>query len=117
MLIIGTSEQKRNIVEEDIEIRVCDKVVKVSPSEKLLGIVMNGKLTWKEYLYGETWRTKKVDNFKGLIPKLSQRIGLLKQLRSKMIDESFDLIVNGLFMSVVRYCIQYPCIWKCLDNS
>ena len=38
MLIIGTSEQKRNIFEEDIEIRVCEKVVKVSPSEKLLGI-------------------------------------------------------------------------------
>ena len=28
MLIIGTSEQKRNIVEEDIEIRVCVKLLK-----------------------------------------------------------------------------------------
>ena len=64
LLIIGTNEQKRNINEDEIEIKVCDKSVKVSPSEKLLGLVVNGKLTWKEYLYGETWRTKKVDNSK-----------------------------------------------------
>ena len=66
LLIIGTNEQKRNINEDEIEIKVCDKTVKVSPSEKLLGLVVNGKLTWKEYLYGETWRTKKVDNFKAI---------------------------------------------------
>ena len=118
LLIIGTNEQKRNINEDEIEIKVCDKSVKVSPSEKLLGLVVNGKLTWKEYLYGETWRTKKVDNFKGIIPKLSQRIGLLKQLRTKMGNESFNLIVNGLFTSVVRYCIHvFGNVWITAEDN
>ena len=64
---------------------------------------MNGELSWKEYLYGESWRPNPAENFKGLIPKLSQRVGLLKQMRSKMNDEAFNTIANGLFTT---YCIH-----------
>ena len=57
-----------------------------------------------EYLYGETWREK--ENFKGLIPKLSQRIGLLKILNNKKISrENFHMIATGIFTSVLLYCI------------
>ena len=118
LLIIGTKDQKRNLIEDEVEIKVCDKTVKVSPSEKLLGLVVNGELKGKKYLYGETWRNKKADNFKGLIPILSQRIGLLKQLRSKMGDDAFNLIVNGLFMSVVRYCIHvFGNVWITAEDN
>ena len=61
LLIIGTKDQKRNLIEDEVEIKVCDKTVKVSPSEKLLGLVVNGEL--KGYLYGETWRNKKAYNY------------------------------------------------------
>ena len=41
----------------------------------------------------------------GLIPKLSKRVGLLKQLRNKMNDRSFNMISNGIFNSLIIYCL------------
>ena len=65
LLIIGTLEQKRKLLNENIDIHadVCGKIVKVTHSEKLLGLIVNGELSWKDYLYGEIWRPKKCDNF------------------------------------------------------
>ena len=77
-----------------------------SLSEKLLGLIISHDLKWSSYLYGEIWREKKEDNFKGLIPKLSQRIGLLKKIRRKMPEETFRMISSGLFSSLVRYCVE-----------
>lgn len=57
-------------------------------------------------MYGENWREKKEDNFKGLIPKLSQRIGLLKKIRKRMPEDTFKMISLGLFTSLVTYCIE-----------
>ena len=55
---------------EDVNIKVCGESVKVTESEKLLRLVINGEMTRKHYLHGESWRSKKTDNFKGLIPRL-----------------------------------------------
>lgn len=108
LLIIGTAEQKRKLIESNIEINlnVCEENVQVTHSEKLLGLIVNGDLNWKDYIYGESWRPKPSDNFKGLIPKLSQRLGLLKQLKNKMNSKAFSLMASGLFTSLVRYCIH-----------
>ena len=81
-------------------------------SEKLLGLVINGELTWKHYLYGEKWREEKEDNYPGLIPKLVKRVGLLKHLRNKMNDKTFKMISNGIFNSLLLYCISvFGNIW------
>ena len=50
-------------------------------------------------MYGEKWRNKKEDNFVGLIPKLSKRIGLLKRLKKFMTTETFSMVTNGIFNS------------------
>ena len=73
-------------------------------------------MTWKHYLYGEKWRIKKEDNFKGLIPKLIKRVGLLKQLRNKMSNETFNIICNGIFTSSIIYCLPvFGNVW--LNNE
>ena len=81
LMIIGTKELRKKKLSDQIQsILVDGKVVVESKSEKLLGVVMNNTMTWQEHLHGEDWREE--DNFQGLIPQLSQRLGLLRKLSS-----------------------------------
>ena len=60
----------------------------------------------------------KEDNFKGLIPKLVKRVGLLKQLRNKMNDKTFNMIANGIFTSLINYCISvFGNIWLNAEDN
>ena len=107
LLIIGTSQlRKSKLVDKDIKIsiEVCGQIVEETRSEKLLGLVVNNQNTWKEYLYGEQWRMK--DNASGLIPQLSQRVGLLRKIVHLMPRERFNTISQGLFYSKLIYCLQ-----------
>ena len=61
---------------------MCNNHIESSHSEKLLGLVVNEEMTWKDHLYGEQWRDE--ENTPGLIPKLSQRAGLLQQLVNRL---------------------------------
>ena len=103
---MGLRQNLLNIPGIEIKVQVGNNTVKESKSEKLLGLIVSNDLTWKNYLYGETWRPKAADNFKGLIPKLSQRIGLLKQLRKKMSLDKFKMISDRILSSLIIYCIQ-----------
>ena len=106
LLVIGTSQWRRiklaNIPK--LEVEVCGNRVQETESEKLLGLIVNNSLTWKDYLYGENWRTK--DNSQGLLPQLSQRVGLLRRVVHLMPQERFKQISNGLFHSKLVYCLQ-----------
>ena len=70
-----------------------------STSEKLLGVVINNTLTWKNHLYGDA------DN-EGLIPSLAKRVGILKKLRKYIPAHRFSQITSGLFTSKVCYCLN-----------
>ena len=65
---------------------------------------MNNKQTWKDYLYGEQWRDR--GNAPGLIPQLSQRVGLLKRVVHLMPPKRFNTICQGIFYSKMLYCLQ-----------
>ena len=106
LLIIGTSQLKKSKLSNlpDLEIEVCGNRVKESKSEKLLGLVVNNKLSWSDYIHGENWRDE--GNFQGLLPQLSQRVGLLHQVVHLMPRERFRQISNGLFHSKLIYCLQ-----------
>ena len=83
LIVIGTKKLRSNkLFEDDVErklkVEVDGKEVEASFSEKLLGLIVNCELTWKDYLYGESWRSQ--DNFPGLLPQLSQRVGMLARL-------------------------------------
>ena len=73
--------------------------VKASRSEKLLGLVVNDSLTWKNYLHGDE------DN-PGLLQNLSKRIGVLKILRKYLPDGKFRQAVSAIFTSKLIYCMS-----------
>ena len=58
LLIVGTKRLRSSKLVSPIEITVDNMEVTETKSEKLLGIIINNELTWKEHLYGETWRDR-----------------------------------------------------------
>ena len=112
LLIMGTHQQRQKLSNENIDtsIVVCGDRVEETKSEKLLGLVVNNEFTWREYLYGESWRERKEDNFIGLIPKLSKRIWLLKRVKKFMKRDTFEKIADGIF--TYNYCLPvFGNIW------
>ena len=102
LLIVGTKELRRSKLDRrEPSIKVDGKIVKETQSEKLLGVILNNKMTWKEHLYGETWRTEEV-NQQGLIP---QRLGILRKISSVASKEKLSMLAQGLFYSKLSYCL------------
>ena len=92
-----------------MQVTVCGAEIEDTKSEKLLGL--NNQLSWKEYLYGETWRPE--DNARGLIPQLSQRVGILSKIVKTMQPHRFSLFCNELFYSKLLYCLQvFGHVWN-----
>ena len=79
-------------------IQVDGKEIEETDSEKLLGVVINNELTWKNHLYGD-------NENEGLVPQLSKRIGILKKLSSRMSKERLKLFASGMFYSKLSYCL------------
>ena len=85
---------------------MCDDTKKETDSEKLLGVVVNNTLTWKNHLHGDT------ENI-GLIKNLSKRVGILKKLRKFLPNGKFKQIIVGIFTSKLIYCITvWGGIWE-----
>ena len=98
LLVIGTKKLRNQKLTNKLKIKVDGKEIEETESEKLLGVVINGELTWKNHLYGD-------DENEGLIPQLSKRIGILKKLSLKMSKERLKLFVSGIFYSKLSYCL------------
>ena len=101
MMVVATSANRANNIIDtglSLNIEVCNEIVKESESEKLLGLIVNNSATWHHHLYGNQ------DN-PGLLKQLSQRIGILKQVRRFMTDRQFRMVKNGIFTSKLLYCI------------
>ena len=108
LLVIGTKElRKANLIDQNksLEIEVAGHTVKESDSERLLGLVVNNTMTWKNHLYGN------IDN-KGLITKLSQRAGIIQKLSYIMPSDKLNTIAEGIFFSLLNYCVEvYGNVW------
>ena len=104
LLFLGTQMnrslkiQNQNFVPK---VEVSGEVVSGTQSEKLLGLVMNDTMTWKNQLYGD-------DENIGLLRTLSKRVGVLKKLRRYMPSNKFKQALAGLFTSKLIYGI---CVW------
>ena len=106
LLIIGTKEMKKSKQKDKlVEITVAGHLVKESESERLLGLIVNNTMTWEHHLYGN-------EDYKGLIPKLSQRAKLIQRLAAVMPPEKLKVLAEGIFFSVLNYCVQvYGNVW------
>ena len=104
LLVNGTKMMRSAKLTRPMEIQVDNKLVMETKSEKLLGVIINNEMTWTEHLYGETWRAAG-NNAPGLIPQLTQRVGILRRLSKYMTKTRLKLFSHGLFYSKLNYCL------------
>ena len=79
LLVIGTRGLKQAQLEDRVlKVRVGDNTVEETKDEKLLGILMSNNYCWNSHLNGNGKKGK--DKVMGLLPKLSQRVGMLGKL-------------------------------------
>ena len=111
LLLLGTAQLRRYLLNgADFAVRVCDSIVRESKSERLLGIIVNNELTWSDYLNRE--KGHHCDNFIGLIPQLSQRVGILSRIVDLMPKSKLNILCNGLFYSKLLYCLEvFSNVW------
>ena len=96
-------------------IKVEDKVVRETKSEKLLGLILDQDLTWKTYLWGENWRDE--DNWPGLIPQLTKRVGLIRKLSHTLPKKALKSLATGLFSSKLLYVLPvFGNTWRFLGT-
>ena len=99
--MIGTRANRKIKLEDKnlkLKIKISGEEIEESKSEKLLGVVINNTLTWKEHIYGDG------ENI-GPLKNLSKRIGILKRLRRFIPNNKFKQIISGIFTSKLIYCI------------
>ena len=98
LLVIGTSQLRSQKLHNKMKIMVADEEILETDSEKLLGVVINSELTWKNHLYGD-------GENEGLVSQLSKRIGILKKLSTRMSKERLKLFASGIYYSKLSYCL------------
>ena len=93
-----------------IYINFDNSILSPTQSERYLGLYFSSNMTWKNYLYGETWREK--DNYQGLINILNSRLGMLRKISKHASKQKLMILVDGIILSKLRYNIGiYGNIW------
>ena len=98
LLVLGTKQLRASKLTQEAKIVVDEKEIVETPSEKLLGVVINNELTWKNHLYGDS------EN-EGLTTQLSRRIGMLSKMSKYMNKDNLKYFANGIFYSKLNYCL------------
>ena len=108
LLVVGTKELRRSKLTSKnkiLKIKVAGHEVIESNSERLLGLVVNNTMTWENHLYGN-------EEYSGIVSKLSQRTGMIKRLSKIMPKERLTVFAEGMFFSLLNYCIEvYGNVW------
>ena len=107
LLVMGTRDQRKTkliLREKVLQVGVCGKIVKESSSERLLGLSVQNDMSWNVHLHGNglTGDKKTI----GLLGQLSQRLGILKKLRSFMLPQQFKATSNGILGSKLSFGIE-----------
>ena len=88
-------------------VSVRGKLVPPTMSERILGLYLDHDLSWRSYLWGESWRPQ--DNFPGMIPQLMGRAALLCKLATILPRSTMPSLVPGMCMSKLMYAMQVYC--------
>ena len=100
----------RSKLDQPIEIDVAWHRVREGQSERLLVLIVNNRMTWENHIYGDKSNS-------GLISKLEQRAAMIWKLSYIMPIGRLKQIAQGIFFSLLDYCIElYGNTW-CLGST
>ena len=98
LMVLGTRQMRATRIKREAKIVVDGKEIVETSSEKLLGVVINNELTWKNHLYGD-------DENEGLVPDLSKRIGMMMKMSKYMSRQNLKYFASGIYYSKLNYCL------------
>ena len=98
LLVIGTSRLRASKLTTKMNIKVDNQEIIETSSEKLLGLIINNELTWKNHLYGD-------DENEGLVQQLSKRLGVMKKMARVINRKNLEFFASGMFYSKMSYCL------------
>ena len=104
LLVVGTKELRRVRLQAHnkvLSVSVCGQEILETKDEKLLGIIISNDLTWNTHLYGNKLQGK--DKLVGLVPQLSQRVGVIKKLSKVLSKKQLQNTCSGIFTSKLLY--------------
>ena len=96
--MVGMSQLRKSKIKKEFKIVVGNQELQETSSEKLLGVIVNNVLTWKNHLYGD-------EENEGLIQQLSKRVGMLKMMSKYVRKDNLSFFANGMFYSKLIYCL------------
>ena len=96
--MMGTQKLRKAKIVNDAKIIVDGQEIDETSSEKLLGVVVNNTLTWKNHIHGDK------EN-EGLLQQLSKRLGMLKMMSKHMERRNLKFFASGMFYSKLSYCL------------
>ena len=104
LIVSMTREMKaRRYPDLNLKIKVGNQTISQTPSEKLLGVVISEDMTWRPHIWGESWRES--DNWRGIIPQLLQRLGMLRYLGRVTSNDKMRVLIPGIFTSKLTYAL------------
>ena len=121
LLVVATKELRAarlENIDKKLVVKVGDKNVVESKDDKLLGMIMSNDLTWHTNLYGNKLKGK--DKLVGLVPQLSQRVGLLYKQGKVMSKRQLQMTCSGIFEFKLLYGLPiFSNVWGLpdLDDS
>ena len=98
IIIPGHHKLKESLGYHNLEIEVGGHKIRESYSEKLLGVVINNKMTFKNHMHGD-------ENNKGLLRKLSKSVGIIRKLSKSVSNDKLKIFIDSIFYSRVNYCL------------
>ena len=104
LLVVGTRELRATRlvnISRKLTVKVCGQEIIESDDEKLLGITISNNLTWHTHLYGNNLQGK--DKLVGLVPQLSQRVGIISKLSKVLSRRQLQNTCSGIFTSKLLY--------------
>ena len=102
LLVITTDAMRRSrLGDRTYQIQVCGKIVRETECDRILGFLVNNKLSWSQHMLGDF--SDPANPVTGLINQLSKRVGMLSRLVNLVPKERFKSLVHGLFFSKLRY--------------
>ena len=98
LLMIGTNKLRAAKIRGETKIVVDNQEIVDSSSEKVLGVVINNELSWKNHIHGD-------EENEGLVQQLGKRIGIMKRMARYMDKKNLKFFASGLFYSKMIYCL------------
>ena len=95
-LVVLNNRTKKNDVNNYIEVKIGENMIKQENSAKLLGVTFNEKQNWNNQIQGKD----------GVVSALNKRFFAIKRLSNHINKKSILKLVDGLFTSKINYGLQ-----------